>query len=202
MKSKKCSKCGTEKPLSGFYKHINGRYGVVACCEECCRKLVNNYHKTKEGLVTKIYSAQKQRSRVNHNPQPTYTRNELRDWLFSQRFFHELYDNWKQSNYSKDLTPSCDRIDDYDYYKLDNIRVITWIENNIKGKEDRKNGINNKGNIAVMCFSLDGAFVAEYYSAAQASRANNSSRGNISSCCAGERPTAGGFIWRYCNDKN
>lgn len=34
---KKCSKCGEEKALEGFYKHKQGKYGVVAACKACMR---------------------------------------------------------------------------------------------------------------------------------------------------------------------
>lgn len=34
---KKCTKCETEKPLSGFGKHAMGAGGLRAACRECCR---------------------------------------------------------------------------------------------------------------------------------------------------------------------
>ena len=202
MKNKICSRCNTSKPISEYYNHKNGKYGVVACCIECCKNIANDYHRTKDGLITKIYSAQKRYSRHRNHPVPSYTMVELRDWMFSQRCFHELFDNWKQSNYKKDLTPSCDRLDDYKPYTLDNLRVVTWMENNIRAREDKKNGINTKDCEAIFQIDFNNNIIEEHYSASQASRTTGINRGNISSVCLGKRKTAGGYKWRYANETN
>jgi hypothetical protein len=36
MQTKICSKCNKEKPLSDFYKHEKGKFGVHSICK-CCR---------------------------------------------------------------------------------------------------------------------------------------------------------------------
>ena len=48
-------------------------------------------------------------------------------------------------------------------------------------------------------FSKTGDFIAEYESAAEASRQTNISNANILSCCKGVKnhATAGGYIWRF-----
>lgn len=43
----------------------------------------------------------------------------------------------------------------------------------------------------------DGQIKAEYSSASEASRITGLSQGNISSCCRGERKSAGGYVWKY-----
>lgn len=128
---------------------------------------------------------------------PTYTNKELREWLFSQKLFHELYDNWKINNYEINLVPSVDRIDDYFFYTMDNIQLMTWEENNKKGYSDRRNGKNNKCNKVVRQYDLNDNFVAEYHSTMEAYRQTGISRGNISECCMGNRKTAGGCKWKY-----
>lgn len=45
-------------------------------------------------------------------------------------------------------------------------------------------------------FDLNGNFISEYYSA----RETKMNQGHIAEVCRGERKTAGGFIWKYCNN--
>ncbi len=49
----------------------------------------------------------------------------------------------------------------------------------------------------VVQYSLDGDFIAEYYSAMEAGRQTGVSQGGISECCNGKQKTAYGYIWRY-----
>ena len=46
-------------------------------------------------------------------------------------------------------------------------------------------------------FTKDGVFVAEYRSAADASRATGANAGKITAVCRGRRPWTNGFIWKY-----
>lgn len=46
-------------------------------------------------------------------------------------------------------------------------------------------------------YSLEGQFIAHYESASEASRKTGIRQGNISSCCRGERKTAGHYRWTY-----
>lgn len=41
MLTKKCTKCGVEKPLDAFFKASNNKYGRYSICKECC-SLRNN----------------------------------------------------------------------------------------------------------------------------------------------------------------
>lgn len=50
---------------------------------------------------------------------------------------------------------------------------------------------------AVLQFSLDNKFIAEYPSLSEAGRATGVVPQNIGMVCRGQRPTAGGFIWKY-----
>lgn len=49
----------------------------------------------------------------------------------------------------------------------------------------------------VLQFDLEGNLLAEYISAAEASRKTNVFKSCITKCCRGERKTSGGFIWKY-----
>jgi hypothetical protein len=51
--------------------------------------------------------------------------------------FKVLYKNWVKSGYEKNFRPSVDRLDSTKGYSFDNIRLVTWKENN------NANHINN-----------------------------------------------------------
>jgi len=196
MEMKKCSKCGELKPLSEFYIRRDQRT-YRAECKKCTDKRNSDYLKTKRGVVYSIYVNQKKHSKKRGHAMPSYTSEELKDWLYSQKKFHELYDKWRTSDYDMWLRPSCDRLDDYKPYTLDNLRVVTLKENVTRSYSDRKNGINNKTNKAVLQFAKNGDFIKEYHSVSEATRQTKIH--HISSVCLGKRMTAGGFIWKFKN---
>ena len=158
---------------------------------------IKEYYRTKKGMIGKIYDNQKLTSKHRGHPMPSYTKKELREWMYSQSKFHELYDKWKASGYDRWLKPSCDRIDDYKPYTLDNLQLMTWQENKDKGHRDRRNGINNKYNVAVLQLTLDGEYITEYYSLREAERQTGISHASIYQNCRGIRKTAGGYVWKY-----
>ena len=49
----------------------------------------------------------------------------------------------------------------------------------------------------ILQFSKSGELIAEYSSLTEASRQTGCNNSHISSCCKGERKSAGGFIWKY-----
>jgi len=159
------------------------------------------YYRTKNGVVSKIYGKQRERSREKNYPMPSYTNHDLREWLFGQQLFHRLYSEWKESGYLKELAPSLDRRNDYKPYTFDNIRLTTWKVNKAKGESDRKNGINNKVNKAVLQFTRKDKFIAEFHSSMEAQRQTGIYSSNIGHTCRNERKTAGGFIWRFKKEK-
>jgi hypothetical protein len=197
IKTKQCSKCGEIKPVSEFNAQPANNDGLQTYCKICDRKKHVEYHRTKGGLIAQIYGSQKYRSKRRGHALPTYTKQELTEWLYSQKLFHELFDNWKASGYDTMLVPSVDRKDDSIGYSLGNIQLMTWRENNNKGYSDRKNGINNKASKAVIQFSKEGEFIAEYYSGKEAFRQTGIRQGSISSCCLGISKTSGGYIWKF-----
>jgi len=158
------------------------------------------YTRTRKGLIASIYGSQK-RSSINRNhPKPSYSLEILREWCFNQLNFESVYSDWVESDYKTSMIPSVDRKDDYVPYTLDNLlRVCTWEENKKRGLEDRKNGINNKQSICVIQKSLDGEFIAEYWSLSQANRETGIHRGHISDYCKGinNYSHVGGFKWEF-----
>lgn len=182
---KECCRCKIKKDKKEFG---NRKYH----CKECAKIETKEYFRSKDGLITRIYSHQKQRW---VGAKPTYTKQELKDWLFSQEKFHLLYDNWKRLDFQKNYVPSVDRIDDNIGYTIANIQLLTWEENNKKGYKSRASGENTKASKGVKQYSKDGVLIKKFYSMNEASRKTGVRQGNIAQCCNNERNTAGGFVW-------
>lgn len=52
---------------------------------------------------------------------------------------------------------------------------------------------------AILQYTKDGEFVAEYFGAREASRITGIVYSSIAACAGGKRKSAGGFIWKYKN---
>lgn len=193
--TKTCTQCETIKLLSEFAKDKRAKDGCQSQCKGCHNIESKAYQKTKRGLVARMYNSQRGNSKRRGHTPPTYSKQELLEWLYSQKKFHVLFDNWKRLDFQTMYIPSVDRKDDYIGYTLNNIQLVTWQENKDKGHKDRKNGINNKQNKAVLQFTKDGAFIAEFHSQCEASRQTGVSGSHIGSVCRGTRKAAGGFRW-------
>lgn len=191
-KVKKCYCCKQYKKFEAFHKCIGTKYGLQNTCKKC--RWLNS--KSKKNKISTIYKSQKQNSvRRKHEP-PDYSKRELTVWCMQQTLFHVLHKEWEHSGYKKELAPSCDRIDDYKSYTLNNLQLTTWGENNKKANNDRKDGINNKGSKAVIQIK-DTILIATYYSIRQASITTGINHGNIAACCRGVKPIAGSFSWKF-----
>ena len=197
MKKFKCSRCGKIKPQNEFYKRPERKRGYQYHCIECDRKADLEDRHSKNGVARRTYFAHVRYSKQRNMEKPSYNRIELKEWLFDQPLFHELYDRWAELGYDSWMRPSVDRIDDYKPYTFDNIQLVTWRENNDRAHKDRKNGINNKYNKAVLQYDLNGNFIKEYHSQAYASKVTTIQQSNISSACRNKIKTAGGYIWKF-----
>lgn len=156
------------------------------------------YERTKKGVCDRIYWSQVQSSKQREYDLPSYSREELRDFILTNPMFDVLYDEWVKSDYDRWKKPSIDRINDYKPYTLDNIQLMTWKENNEKAHLDMKNGINNKQNKIVYQYGSKGNFIKEHYSINQASREIiNTTPIDIIRSCKGDRISCGGFIWSF-----
>lgn len=192
-----CTKCLKSKILKDFYPSKNNSKGYTTRCKKCIRNINQNYYRTKNGLISQIYGTQKSNSKLRDHPLPSYTKQELHEWLFNQVLFHSLFLNWEKSNYSHDLVPSIDRVDDYLPYSLSNITLTTWKDNNTKAQKDRKNGINNKWSKEVNQFTKEGSYINTYFSIIEASRVTGINRACINKVCLKQRKSAGNFYWEY-----
>ena len=153
------------------------------------------YSKTKKGVIVSIYGGQLLSSKKAKFKKPTYTRQDLEEWLMSQKLFHELYDLWVASGYDRWQKPSVNRKDDYCGYSMSNIEIMTWRENNNLAHSDRKNGINNKDSYCVKSISRDGDTIV-YHSIEEASRLTGIDSSNISAVLKKRRKSAGKLQWK------
>lgn len=196
MGIKTCSKCKASKDVSEFYTDKYETSGLRHKCKDCTKLESFNFSRTRHGLVARIIGDQKKAAKYHDYKKPEYTKDQLKEWLFSKSKFHDLYYNWVKSGYNKELVPSIDRINDYEGYNLNNIQLMTWKENRDKYFKDKITGVNNKNSMSVYQYDKDDNFIKKYYSQANASRETGVGQQNISKCINRERKKAGGYIWK------
>jgi len=177
---KKCTRCKLKKSIDKFYPDKHNTTGFSSICKICNRKKVLEYKRTKRGLIFTIYSTQKATSKKRGYPPPDYSKFQLLDWMLSQKIFHSLFNEWKDSNYDTDLIPSCDRDNDYQRYSLSCIRIVTWKENNERHYKDVVNGINTKHTQKVTSKNKITGEVINHYSVSKASKHTGVNRATIS----------------------
>lgn len=202
---KKCKKCLLTISLNCFGKHPENSDGLKGKCKKCVLEDDKEYKKSKSGLPKRMYDNQKTNSKRRGMPPPSYSNAELRAWLVSQPLYDDLYENWKNSGYSRDLTPSCDRVNDKLPYSLSNITLMTLEENVSKGHrmvrttEIHNPTMLNGGHRSVEKWSKDQKTILDVYiSQAEAARQNpHIQQANISKVCKKLLKSTGGFHWKF-----
>ena len=198
MESKICTYCKKTKLLSEFYNSTSFRDNKTYYYKECDSKKGSNYYHTKKGLINRIYQRQKRRNILKFNSPINYTKEELINWLNNSLTFNNLFINWENNNFKTNLVPSCDRLNDYKEYSLDNLQVCTWQDNNNKYKKDCLTGKNRKMCKSIIQLDLNNNIVKEYFSLAEASRITNNFSSNLSKACKNGN-ACGGYKWKYKN---
>lgn len=158
----------------------------------------DSYRRTKFGVICRAYSNMKMLSKKRGMPLPSFTKDELKDWAYSQKIFHELYDSWKLADYNMSEKPSFDRISNFDEYKLSTIKIMPFIQNVKNNALARKNGNDNRMNKSVLQLK-DNKIVGRYHSGKQAERVTGIL--HVHEVCRGGRKQAGGYIWKYDSEK-
>lgn len=200
---KVCKRCGHMKALEDFSAALSNKDHYANTCKPCVAEKNKAYWKTPFGCMSKTFVTQKHSSVVRGHPLPAYTLEELFAWAINKGL-NQLIAVWKSSNYSKSLSPSVDRLDANIPYTLDNIRMVTWQDNNSKAYEDRKKCAHiTKQNRLIHQLDLDGIFIKEFGSISAASRETGIARVPINYVCLGKKHcnTAGGFKWVYAGKK-
>lgn len=190
---KTCSICSEDLPLEAFDVQSTGRQGRRADCKECRKRFL----RSERGLCKSLLGAQKTKSKKRGHPPPAYTEEQLFQWMLGQPNFQKLYAAWVDSGFTTPLKPSMDRLDDYQPYTLNNIKLTTTEDNLNRYYTDAIQGINTKTAVAVDQYTLDGVFVASHHSYMAAARSLGQSQiGNIRNVAEGIGKTAYGYIWR------
>lgn len=187
-----CLKCNQEKTEKEMRK--NGYY-----CRDCDNKSAKEYRRTKRGRLIQMYNDQLKNSKVRGYDMPVYTRDEFIDYMLNSDKFNKIYENWENSNFNQNLSPSVDRIDEYSTYTYENIQIVTWHENNMLAYQRRKDGLNNKQSKEIAKV-LNGVVIEVYYSINQAARENNTTARHISEVAHKKRKQAGGYDWKLISD--
>lgn len=110
---------------------------------ELCPKNYNKWRRaTRKGRrdywLTKTYGRIKRDMKTKFGLELDFSKQELGDWA-DARGLACLLKNYMMSGYQKDLNPSVDRIDDFRGYVFDNMQLVTWAENNARGRASEKN---------------------------------------------------------------
>ena len=139
---KYCGKCKRILSKEKFKTDTSKYDRLTSMCNEC----IVESHRTKKGLLRRLYNRQVHSSKERNHPKPEYDKKWLTEWCLNQDKFHKLYKEWVDSGYDKNKTPSIDRINPVLPYLKDNIQLMTWRENNVKGHKEnwdlvvRRNG--------------------------------------------------------------
>ena len=197
MNTKICITCKIEKDLKLFCTDNTRKDNLAVLCRPCAKEKLMLFGRSKSGLATLLYNSQKSRAIARRMPKPSYSLHEFKVWLLTNENYPKLFNDWVLSGYRKEIRPSIDRLDDYKNYNFTNIRLVTWRDNNIKGHEDRRNGINNKASKSVSQLTIDGIFIANYVSIRSAARKLDVGPSGIVKCCRKEQNTSHGFKWFF-----
>ena len=236
MDFKTCSDCKEAKRVSEFYKNkTKTGFYYSSICKKCAIIRVEKYRKTapkevkekisarrkiyrenkkqeKETWFKKIYAAMKKRNRNKFGLELCFSLEEFQNWVSQnyQEEFHKMFSDYVKSGFDKAICPSIDRIDDYKGYSFDNMQLLTWEENNKKGRECQKNKKSCAEVATKYCsktviqFDTNMNFIREYKSAHEVERETGFRANLIARACRrnrdGFRCVSKGYIWFYKND--
>lgn len=146
--------------------------------------------------IRDIYHNQLRLCRERGYPPPAYNLEELQQWCLSQPIYHALHAAWVAADFKRSLSPSIDRLDDYQTYSLTNIQLMTSGENLAKSFKDTREGVLNKRSKRVAQKTLDGQLVAVHPSMNLAARSLGKTNGGmICAVIKGKRTQAHGYLW-------
>ncbi len=168
-----CRECNENKEQNMFYKNKSLTRGFSYSCKKCDNKRRNFFRKTFDGLISDIYYQQKRNSEKRNHIEPTYTKEELYEFLAGNETFNKMFQDWEKSNYNLMLRPTCDRFNDYAGYSFENIEPKTYRDNIEKASRDRRNGINNKVSKTVIKLDENENEICRYPSIQFCSREEN-----------------------------
>jgi hypothetical protein len=201
MKEKKCKSCNKIKKISNFRIRTNKHgYHYETNCKECERIYDINRRHTLKGKIKSLYRSQVNHSKKRNMNKPNYSLVEFTNFLLKDDWFIQHYETWILSDYNNYFAPSIDRKNDYESYTLNNIQVLYWFENRNKSFNDRKNGVNNKSNKAVIRIDKITGEKKQFHSIQYAARQTNGYAANIHKALNKQIKSAYGYYWYYKKD--
>ena len=165
-----------------------------------------NWNKSKRGLCIRLWHHNVKNSIKRGHKPPEYTQKELMNWILNHENFNNLYTNWVNSNYSRDLSVSIDRLDDSIGYSFSNIQLITFKENYLKAHQGFRDKtlfnptLLNGGHLNVYQYNKDGTFKSEFISLSEAARSIGV-RHQLISRAIKQYSYAYGYFWCTDNTK-
>ncbi len=131
MKTKTCSKCGIEKPLSEFSPHPTCKDGVRGTCKRCASEFAKRWQrekrKTLRGYLDTALSSARHRARTGSIPFDLDLDYLVELWetqnakcMVSGLPFQRSRSKWRRNPF----TPSLDRIDPILGYTKGNVRFV------------------------------------------------------------------------------
>jgi hypothetical protein len=213
MKTKICTKCYKEKPISEFHKKSSGKFGVRSDCKSCRKKYqilhtneIKKYHKDyNEKNKNKLKKQQKEyyknfpwkrtllaiRQRCNNIKTKQYKNYGGRGikCLITEKELKELWFRDKGWLLKKS---SINRKDNDGNYTFENCEFIEF------GKNSAERNTRTLKRI-VLQFDKQDNFLREWSSVINASQKLNIKATNISAVSLKKYgyKSAGGYIWRY-----
>jgi hypothetical protein len=150
--TKECISCGYTQPLSEFRKQKETRDGHANQCRLCLNahqrekrkregnKITRKYEKSHQGFLMRVYrnmqsrvtGVQAQKSHL-YLGLPLLSREDFYEWAVKQDSFFWLFYQWEQSGYDRHLTPTVDRINSNEGYRIGNMEWVTHSENSRRG---------------------------------------------------------------------
>lgn len=180
---KKCSICKITKDEEEFNKNSRAKSGIKSNCKACDSNKNKAYYRTVKGLISKIYNSQLHREKTTPKIHISYSKKELHNWITSNPKFKQLYTDWVNDNYSRDKSPSCDRMDNSLGYSLDNIELMSWIDNRKNAARDMSAGLIGMKHHPVKCFDIITEKFTEFKSQKEAERITGIKQGAIFKRC-------------------
>lgn len=148
-----------------------------------------NKYRSLEGRLKAIYNKQSTSSKKRgHKPQ-SYTREEFIQKFISDPDYIKIHEKWVDNKYSRETSPSIDRICDKCPYTFENIRLTDWKTNREKESRSKQKYVNR--------ISKKGNCIKQFESASQAAREMGCCQSEISKVCRGERESILGAYFEY-----
>lgn len=149
------------------------------------------YHTSPKGVLNTIYRAQlvrQERKGINVN----YTYEEFKNKYLEDETYLKLHNNWVKSGFVSDYKPSFDRIDHTKGYSFDNLQIMTWKQNNDKGRKEHMKKVE--------MYDLEGNYIKTFNSIVEASKEVDIYKSNISACCKGKLNKTANHRWKYVEE--